>query len=136
MTIPLIVLAALSVLGGLLLLNDWIVDCLAPVTGTAEHAEPPMPAWRVRAGRWRSWPSASRIAWFLVGRRDVPRDGAARDVSFATSAARADLYGDAINEASGRGARRSPRPRPHVTSTSTGSTAPSRAGRRASAGSA
>ena len=33
MTIPLIVLAALSVLGGLLLLNDWIVDFLAPVAG-------------------------------------------------------------------------------------------------------
>src|SRR5689334_11310445 len=33
MTIPLMVLAALSVLGGLLLLNDWIVEFLAPVTG-------------------------------------------------------------------------------------------------------
>ena len=36
-------------------------------------------------------------AWFLVGRRDVPRE-APRDVSFATRAARADLYGDAIND--------------------------------------
>ena len=36
-------------------------------------------------------------AWFLVGKRDVPRD-APQDVSFATRAARADLYGDAINE--------------------------------------
>src|SRR3954452_16753758 len=35
MTVPLIVLAALSVLGGLMLLNDWIVDFLAPVTGTS-----------------------------------------------------------------------------------------------------
>ncbi len=33
MTVPLIVLAALSVLGGVLLLGDWIVDFLAPVTG-------------------------------------------------------------------------------------------------------
>ena len=33
MTIPLIVLAALSVLGGLMLLGDWIVEFLAPVTG-------------------------------------------------------------------------------------------------------
>ena len=43
----LIVLAALSALGGLMLLNDWIVDFLAPVTGTAEHVEPPIPAWSV-----------------------------------------------------------------------------------------
>ena len=35
MTIPLIVLAALSVLGGVLLLSDWIVDFLAPVVGRA-----------------------------------------------------------------------------------------------------
>src|SRR4029078_13574629 len=47
MTIPLIVLDALSALGGLMLLNDWIVDFLAPVTGTAEHVEPPIPAWSV-----------------------------------------------------------------------------------------
>ena len=44
MTVPLIVLAALSVLGGLLLLNDWIVDFLAPVVGSAVHEEPPLPA--------------------------------------------------------------------------------------------
>ena len=37
-------------------------------------------------------------AWFLVGRRDIPRE-APQDVSFATRAARADLYGDAINDA-------------------------------------
>ena len=37
-------------------------------------------------------------AWVLVGKRDVPRE-APRDVSFATRAARADIYGDAINDA-------------------------------------
>ncbi|HEY7043848.1 MAG TPA: NADH-quinone oxidoreductase subunit L, partial [Nocardioidaceae bacterium] len=37
MTIPLIVLAALSVLGGLMLAGDWIVDFLSPVVG--EHTE-------------------------------------------------------------------------------------------------
>ncbi len=59
MTIPLIVLAALSVLGGVVLINDWIVDFLAPVTGTAPHDEPPIPALAVSAiavlrGRGRS----------------------------------------------------------------------------------
>ena len=37
------------------------------------------------------------LAWFLVGKREVPRE-APQDVSFATKAARADLYGDAIND--------------------------------------
>ena len=44
MTVPLIVLAALSVLGGVLLLGDWIVTWLEPVTGHVEHHEPPLPA--------------------------------------------------------------------------------------------
>jgi NADH-quinone oxidoreductase subunit L len=34
MTVPLMVLAALSALGGLLLLGDWIVDWLSPVVGS------------------------------------------------------------------------------------------------------
>ena len=33
MTVPLIVLAALSVLGGLMLVGGWIEDFLAPVVG-------------------------------------------------------------------------------------------------------
>ena len=40
MTLPLVVLAALSALGGLLLLGDWIVDWLAPVVGVAAAEEP------------------------------------------------------------------------------------------------
>ena len=61
MTVPLIVLAALSVLGGLLLLNDWIVD--VPVAGdrdgpargaaTAGHRDHPA---RRRRGRRRGRP--------------------------------------------------------------------------------
>ena len=97
MTIPLIVLAALSALGGLMLLNDWIVDFLAPVTGTAEHVEPPIPAWAVSVLVLAVVAVGVAIAWFLVGKRDVPRT-APTDVSWATSAARADLYGDAIND--------------------------------------
>ena len=98
MTIPLIVLAALSALGGLMLLNDWIVDFLAPVTGTAEHAEPPIPAAAVSVLVLAVVAVGVAAAWFLVGRREVSRT-APTDVSFATRAARADLYGDAINDA-------------------------------------
>src|SRR3954466_1860583 len=47
MTGPLVVLAALSVLGGLLILNDWIVDWLSPVTGTAPAEDLPIPALAV-----------------------------------------------------------------------------------------
>jgi NADH-quinone oxidoreductase subunit L len=98
MTVPLIVLAALSVLGGLLLLNDWIVTWLEPVTGQVEHHEPQVPAIVVTLIITAVVALGVAAAWFLVGKRDIPRE-APQDVSFATRAARADLYGDAINDA-------------------------------------
>ena len=98
MTVPLIVLAALSVLGGVLLLGDWIVTWLEPVTGQAEHHEPPLPALVITLIITAVVAIGVATAWFLVGKRDVPRE-APQDVSFATRAARADLYGDAINDA-------------------------------------
>jgi len=98
MTIPLIVLAALSVLGGVMLLGDWIVDFLAPVTGTPEHHEPPISALAITGLVVLVVAAGVTVAWFLVGRRDVPRE-APRNVSFATRAARSELYGDAINDA-------------------------------------
>lgn len=98
MTVPLIVLAALSVLGGVLLLGDWIKTWLEPVTGVAEHHEPPLPALVITLIITATVAVGVALAWFLVGKRDVPRE-APQDVSFATRAARADLYGDAINDA-------------------------------------
>jgi NADH-quinone oxidoreductase subunit L len=97
MTIPLIVLAALSVLGGLMLLNDWIVDFLAPVVGTPVHEDPPLPALAISAIVVVVVAAGVGLAWLLIGRRDVPRTAPAK-VSFVTRAARADLYGDAIND--------------------------------------
>jgi NADH-quinone oxidoreductase subunit L len=97
MTAPLVVLAALSVLGGVLLLGDFIVDFLVPVTGVAEHHEPPLAPIVITLIVVAVVAAGVAAAWFLVGRRDVPRE-APSDVSFATRAARADLYGDAINE--------------------------------------
>ncbi|GAA4112149.1 NADH-quinone oxidoreductase subunit L [Nocardioides fonticola] len=98
MTGPLIVLAALSVLGGVLLAGDWIVDWLAPVVGTHAHEEPPIPALAITAIAVLVVAVGVGIAWMLFGQRPIP-DTAAEDVSFATRAARADLYGDAINDA-------------------------------------
>jgi NADH-quinone oxidoreductase subunit L len=97
MTFPLIVLAALSVLGGVLLLNDWIVDWLAPVVGHAEHETPLIPPLVFSAIVVAVVAVGVATAWFLVGKREVPRV-APQQVSLATRAARADLYGDAINE--------------------------------------
>ena len=97
MTVPLIVLAALSVLGGVLLLGDWIVDLLAPVVGVAGARGAAGAADRdhvIMRWWWRSacrWPGS----WSASGRC---RATAPQDVSFVTRAARADLYGDAINE--------------------------------------
>ncbi|WP_435770029.1 NADH-quinone oxidoreductase subunit L [Nocardioides sp. SYSU DS0651] len=97
MTVPLIVLAALSVLGGLLLAGNWIVDWLSPVVGHGEHHELPVPAIVVTLVVVAVVAVGVALAWFLVGKREVPRE-APTDVSFATRAARADLYGDAIND--------------------------------------
>ncbi len=97
MTIPLIVLAALSVLGGVLLLGDWIVTFLEPVVGHAEHHEPPLPILVITLLTVGVVALGVAAAWLLVGRREVPRD-APSDVSFVTRAARADLYGDAVND--------------------------------------
>ncbi len=97
MTVPLVVLAALSVLGGLLLLNDWIVEFLAPVTGVAPHEEPPLPAIAISVLAVLVVAVGVGLAWFLIGRRDVPRTAPA-NVSVFTRAGRNDLYGDAFND--------------------------------------
>src|SRR3954449_2298234 len=44
MTVPLMVLAALSAFGGLMLAGGWIEDWLTPVTGVTEEADPNIPA--------------------------------------------------------------------------------------------
>ncbi len=97
MTFPLIVLAALSVLGGLLLLNGWIVHWLEPVTGEEPEVVLPIPAFALTLLVVAVVAVGVAIAIALVQRRPVPQTPPT-DVSFATRAARADLYGDAINE--------------------------------------
>ncbi|NYD43457.1 NADH-quinone oxidoreductase subunit L [Nocardioides panaciterrulae] len=97
MTIPLIVLAALSALGGVMLIGNWIQDFLAPVVGTAVEHAPPLPALAVTTIAVVVVAVGVALAWFLVGKRDVPRIAPQR-VSWVTRAARNDLYGDAIND--------------------------------------
>src|SRR4051794_14989948 len=97
MTVPLIVLAALSVLGGVMLIGNWIVDWLEPVTGTPVHENPPLSSFTVSVIVVLIVAVGVALAWYLVQRRGVPRE-APQDVSFATRAARAELYGNEINE--------------------------------------
>jgi NADH-quinone oxidoreductase subunit L len=97
MTGPLVVLAALSVLGGVMLIGDWIVNWLAPVVGEEAHQEPPVPALLLTLGIVVVVAVGVAIAWFTIGRHEVPRV-APTEISFVTRAARADLYGDTIND--------------------------------------
>jgi NADH-quinone oxidoreductase subunit L len=98
MTIPLMVLGALSLLGGLLLLNNWIVDFLSPVTGVAPHEEPPLPAVVLSLIAVLVVAVGVAVAWMIFGRSDVPRTAPTK-VSVFTTAGRNELYGDAFNDA-------------------------------------
>ncbi len=98
MTLPLILLAVLSVFGGfLLVLGDFIVTWLGPVVGEEAHAEPPLPVIVITIITLATVAAGVAAAWFSYGRKEVPAT-APSDVSFVTRAARADLYGDAIND--------------------------------------
>jgi NADH-quinone oxidoreductase subunit L len=98
MTVPLVALAALSALGGLLLLGGWITDWLSPVVGEETQDPANVPAVLLSLVVLVVVAAGIAVAWLTVGRRDVPRTAPAK-VSLVTRAARADLYGDRINEA-------------------------------------
>ncbi len=97
MTVPLMILAALSALGGLLLLGGWVVDWLAPVVGEEVHVDLAVPTIVLTLIVLLVVLAGIGVAWTTVGRHDVPRTAPTK-VSLFTRAARADLYGDAINE--------------------------------------
>jgi NADH-quinone oxidoreductase subunit L len=97
MTVPLMILAALSAFGGLLLAGDWIVGFLEPVVGPEEHHELPMPALLLTLIVLVVVAAGVALSWTMYGAREVPVT--APRGSVFTRAARADLYGDAFNEA-------------------------------------
>jgi len=98
MTVPLMLLAALSVVGGVLLLGGWVVEWLAPVVGEQEEHQLGVPIWVVTLGTLVVVAAGAALAFLLYGRRPVVATAPAK-VSPVTRAARADLYGDAVNEA-------------------------------------
>jgi NADH-quinone oxidoreductase subunit L len=97
MTVPLMILAGLSVFGGLLLAGDWIVDFLEPVVGPEEHHDLAIPAVLLTLVVLAVVAGGVAVSWMMYGARAVP-ETAPRGSVF-TRAARADLYGDAFNEA-------------------------------------
>ncbi len=95
MTVPLIVLGALSLVAGAAM-NWWIQEWLEPVTGAHPHEVSLLPTvvgWStmivVAAG--------VLISWMVFGRKPVP--AVAPSGNPITVAGRNDLFGDALNEA-------------------------------------
>ncbi len=98
MTVPLMALAGLSVFGGVLLVNRWIVDWLKPVVGINEGQQLPISPLAITLLALAAVAAGVAGAWAMYGRRRVPAV-APRRVSPFVEAGRADLYGDAFNEA-------------------------------------
>ncbi|MGZ5372736.1 MAG: NADH-quinone oxidoreductase subunit L, partial [Aeromicrobium sp.] len=92
--------AALSALGGVLAIGDWIGDFLAPVVGAAPHEELPMPAIAITLMILVVVVIGVVAAWALYLREPIagetPPDSS---VSVFTRAGRRDLYGDDFNDA-------------------------------------
>ena len=98
MTIPMIILSIGSVAGGMLLLF-WgdIEHWLEPVVGFAEAEHAPSTAVLMPV-TLTVVAIGAVLGWIQYATRDVPVE-APQVVSVFTKAARADLYGDAFNEA-------------------------------------
>jgi NADH-quinone oxidoreductase subunit L len=96
MTVPLIILAFFSVIGGVLF-NGWIQGWLAPAVGNEVHDAEWLPAWEglvtlvvVLAG--------VAIAWLLFGKKPVPAEPP-ETLNPLVIAGRHDLFQDDVNNA-------------------------------------
>lgn len=99
MTVPLVVLAALSVLGGVLVLGGWIEHWLEPVVGPSVHHELAVPAWVVSVVVTAVVAVGVALAWVTYTRTPIAQTAPADpDVSVLTRAGRNELYGNAVND--------------------------------------
>ena len=96
MTVPLIILAFFSVIGGVLM-NFWIQDWLEPATGAHVHEVSLVPSligWATLA----VVAAGIAIAWFVFGgTKRIPATAPASR-NFFTVMGRNDLFGDAVND--------------------------------------
>ncbi|NRQ49573.1 NADH-quinone oxidoreductase subunit L [Aeromicrobium stalagmiti] len=100
MTYPLIALGALSLLGGLLLVGDWIVEWLEPVVGEGEHHELAIPAIALTGIITLVAASGVALGYFTYGTKPIAAETPAdSSVSVFTRAGRHELYGNQINDA-------------------------------------
>ncbi len=100
MTTPLIVLAALSLFAGVMALGSWIEEWLEPATGHAVHHDPPLPIIVITLIVLLVVAAGVALAWLAYGRQQPAAEAPAdSEVSFFTRAGRAELYGNAINDA-------------------------------------
>jgi NADH-quinone oxidoreductase subunit L len=97
MVAPIAVLALLSAIGGLVLNHgNALVNWLEPVTRSVEP-DLSVASWVLPVLALALVVVGAALGWLLYDRRDVPEVAPAG--SLLTRAARADLYGDAVNEA-------------------------------------
>lgn len=101
MTWPMIVLAIGAAFSGLLLaggdtLSRWLEPVVSPLGPVEVHHV--VPAWVSGAVTFAVVLAGAAVAYRMYGTRPVPATAPA-DVSVLTTAARRDLYGDAVNEA-------------------------------------
>src|SRR6195952_1585516 len=98
MTVPMVILAVGSLFAGLLLVQVFpLGDWLAPVFGDRKEATHIVAPLTIGIALFVVMALGIFLAWFIVGRREVPETAPAR-VSFVTRAARNALYADTINE--------------------------------------
>ncbi len=95
MTIPLIILALLSLVAGIVM-NSWIQGWLAPATGGEVHSVAVFATGLIPFLTLAVVAVGVLLGWFLH-RRDIPRT-APDTKNPLVLAGRADLYGDALNE--------------------------------------
>ena len=98
MMFPVAILALLSAVGGFLLAyHNAIVDWLAPVTGFEDSGLSGSAVYTLQAVALVLVLAGAALAWLPYTTRPVPE--VAPSGNLLTRAARADLYGDAVNEA-------------------------------------
>ncbi|MGS0688843.1 NADH-quinone oxidoreductase subunit L [Nakamurella sp. GG22] len=99
MTVPMIILAIGSVgAGWFLATGDRLMNWLAPSVGPYEHPEPPVAPIVITLATLAVVALGVFVAYWIIGRRPVPV-AAPMPVSPVVALARADVGGNAINEA-------------------------------------